>query len=632
MRLSVPAYDRPVTDSGRGAPLTDAVDGPPDKSSVGPSAPSTTTRTGRRRRWLLAGVVAVVVAPVVWLVADVLLLRSALTGSAATLTQVRQAADDGDVPAARELLAQAQQQVARAESHAGSWTVGVLGAVPALAADVSAVREVTSGAARLANDAMPGLLDALDVVDPSRLLLEDGRVDVDALRSVEGSVLGAAAVIAEVRGSLDAIDLAALRPEISGPVDSLRGQLASVAKQTATAARAVAVLPTMLGADGPRHYLVLVQNNAEFRALGGIPGAVMMLRAEQGKLTIVDHATAGDLEHLDSPVLPLTPDEDAIFGAPLGSYIQDVTFTPDFPRAAQLAAALWESARGGTIDGVLAADPVVLAGLLQATGPVTLDSGATLAGEDAVATLLNRVYFDIPDPAEQDAFFAEVATRVFGALTAGDVDGGRALDALAASAREGRVLLWSAHEEEQERLAGTVLSGELRGSVGDRPVVGVFLNDGSAAKMSYYLDTEVRLTTEECRPDGTRAVRASLRMTNTSPDPATLPAYLRGSVLEPGQVRTNYLFYAPTGGAIEQVWIDGAKEGVGAFEHHGLAVAGWTARLSPGESVLVEARMAVPAELSGDAVLRTTPAARGQVVEVTGGSCEKTAIDDTAGS
>lgn len=606
-----PLYDRGVTD---------ADDHGCAEASPEPTLPP--ARARRRRWWVLAAVLAVVVVPAAWLAVDVLVLRGALTDAAAGLSRVKESAEAGDVPAARAHLDEAEGAVGRVDRHARSWTLGLARTVPAVRADIDAVRTVSAGVVRLAEDAMPGLLDALEVVDPSTILGEGGRIDVAALESVQGTVLGADAMIGEVRASLDTIDATRLRPVVAGPVTELREQLSSVAAQTVTAARAVSLLPSMLGADGERHYLVLVQNNAEFRALGGIPGAAMLVRVVDGAVEIVEHASTSDFGEFAEPVLPLTTDEEAIFGAELGRYIQDVTFTPDFPRAAELAREMWLQRRGLEVDGVLAVDPVVLRGLVEATGPVELEDGTVLAADDVIPVLLNRVYFDITDPAAQDAFFADVASRVFGAFTSGAVDGGGVFGALTASAREGRVLVWSAHEAEQAQLSGTVLAGELEGSVGSRPVVGVFLNDGSAAKMSYYLDTEVGVETLECRADGSRLMRVSLRMANTAPDPATLPPYVTGAVLEPGQVRTNFLIYAPAGAVIEQVLLDGTAEGVASFEHHGLAVAGWSARLDPGAARLVEADLVVPAELDGELILRSTPAARGRSVQVTGGICE----------
>jgi len=58
-------------------------------------------------------------------------------------------------------------------------------------------------------------------------------------------------------------------------------------------------------------------------------------------VTVVEQLAGGSLGNLTGPVLPLTAEEQALFGDGLGIYMQDVTFTPDFPRSAQLARALW---------------------------------------------------------------------------------------------------------------------------------------------------------------------------------------------------------------------------------------------------------------------------------------------------
>ena len=56
-------------------------------------------------------------------------------------------------------------------------------------------------------------------------------------------------------------------------------------------------------------------------------------------------------------------------------------------------------------------------------------------------------------------------------------------EGLAAAAREGRLLLWSAHQGEAHLLEGTVLDGGLRGVNGSRPVVGVF-TQGRSSRLS----------------------------------------------------------------------------------------------------------------------------------------------------
>src|SRR5665647_964931 len=116
------------------------------------------------------------------------------------------------------------------------------------------------------------------------------------------------------------------------------------------------------------------------------------------------------------------------------------------------------------------------------------------------------------------------------------------VDALAQAAREGRLMVWSAHQNEQALLSGTVLSGELVGVEGRSPVIGIYLNDGTAAKIGYYLRTDVVATPTGCRPDGSQTLTVRVTLTNTAPaDAADLPPSLTGggNIVPAGQVRTN---------------------------------------------------------------------------------------------
>src|SRR5206468_976551 len=81
----------------------------------------------------------------------------------------------------------------------------------------------------------------------------------------------------------------------------------------------------------------------------------------------------------------------------------------DFPVAAATASRMWTTTYGGTVDGVIAIDPVVVSGLLDATGPVTLPSGDQISSANAVKLLLSDVYQRYSDPDQQDAFFASAA-------------------------------------------------------------------------------------------------------------------------------------------------------------------------------------------------------------------------------
>lgn len=508
---------------------------------VGPRPQAADDRRLGRRRPRAAAVGAVlllllgVAAWAGWLGLDARQARADLGSAATAVAHLRVQVLTGDRTGARATLValQADATSAQSRTHGPHWTVA--GALPGVGATVSAVQTVSEVVTDLALDALPGLLTATALTDPAGLALVDGRVDLAAFTRTAPGVVAADDVVQHALGRVRAIDADAVLPVVADQLAVLDRELTDVAATTATAARAVRLLPPMLGADGPRDYLLLVQNNAELRATGGIPGAVVLLRVDAGAVQVVGQRSGGSLGNLSAPVVPLTTAEAALFGEDLAADMRDVTFTPDFPRSGQIARAIWHQEVGDEVDGVLSIDPGALAHVLAATGPVDLGGRGlprvhALTAQNVVSTLLNGVYLDVPDPDGQDAFFAAAAAAVFGAVVSGQGDATSTVAALATAAGEGRLMLWSAHPAEQALLAGTVLGGALRGVRGDSPVVGVYLNDAIPAKMGYYLRSDVTAVPTGCTPDGDRTVTVTVDLTSTAPaDAASLPGYVTGT-------------------------------------------------------------------------------------------------------
>jgi hypothetical protein len=404
---------------------------------------------------------------------------------------------------------------------------------------------------------------------------------------------------------------------VATPLAQVREKLGGVALTTGTASRAVQLLPAMLGADGPRDYLLLVQDPAEARATGGAARTVVLLRAQDGGVQVVDARSGASLSGLGAPVLPLTDAETGLFGPNVASGMVGVTLTPDFPRSAEIARTIWMQQVGGEVAGVVSVDPGTLALLLDDTGPVALQPGSVataiggqLTAENAVATLTSAVYLLLADPAAQDAFFTEAAGSVLNALLTNQGEPPAAVEALAEAARQGRLMVWSADEDEQALLTGTVLAGDLRGDDGDSPVVGVYLNDAGGGKMDTYLQTSVVAQELECLPDGSRQVGVTITLTNSVPvDVAALPAYVTGggAVVPVGEVLTNVLVYAPTGGTVESLLVDGADPGAISQTHDGLTVASQSVHLVPAGTATLEAQIETGPGFDGPLILRATP-------------------------
>lgn len=578
---------------------------------------------------VLVCAVVVLAALAVWVARDVLAVRDDLTAAAELVPELQQQLEDGAQEEAAVTLEALQQRAASArESSTGAhWSV--VSWVPVARPNLHAVQVVTEVVDSLAVDALPAFADAAGLVGPGGFAQTDGTVDLEPLVEVAPRVVAADAAVQEGLDSLVLLDPDELLGPLGGAVTELTDVMAEVGSTTATASRAVQLVPPMLGSEGPRRYLMLVQNNAEPRATGGLPGSVILLAAEGGKVTIEDQRPASEFQS-DTTVLDVSEAERALFGEDLARKMADVNFTPDFPRTAELAVALWAQKDDRAVDGVLSIDPVVLAGIMGVTGPLDPPVGPRLTSDDVVDYLINGVYLDIADPDQHDVYFQVVAAQLFQEVLSGAGEISKIIPALAQSAREGRVLLWSAHPEEQELLAPTVLGGELSGSVvaghdGERrPVVGVFLNDGTAGKMGFYLDRSVTATVLECFADGSQRLRVDVSLTSTAPlDPGVLPRYVTGvgDEVVPGDVRTNVLVYAPDGGRIEDVTAGGNPVGVQSQLHEGLFVAGITSLLSPGASETFSYTILTGASHPGEVALRFTPGPRDTRSQLSGPSC-----------
>jgi hypothetical protein len=312
---------------------------------------------------------------------------------------------------------------------------------------------------------------------------------------------------------------------------------------------------------------VLFQNLAETRATGGMPGAFAVVRASGGRVRLIGTGTAsGDLRVFNPPMARLGPaalqlytDRPAIFPA-------DVNLGPDFPAAARLVREMYRLRTGRVVDGVVATDPVALAYLLGATGPVPVPGGPALTRDNAVRTLLSDVYARFPDPAAQDRYFARATRAIFAALVrGGGLAPALAVAALARAAGERRLLVWSARPAEQRSLAGTVLAGTVPADDPAHPTVGAFLNDGSGAKIGYYLARSALLTTETCRPGQRAQLRLRLTLRSSAPR-SGLPRTVTGLALsgDPYTARVQVLVFSPEDGAVVRAWTGGVATPIGS--------------------------------------------------------------------
>jgi len=247
----------------------------------------------------------------------------------------------GDLAAAADLL-----DLAVGVSAAGDRTFRAL--APAL--DLLGAEE----------DGSPALLSAGEQVLPllveARPALEQARADLDAVEQARSR-----------------IDAATLSPRVAGLV----ARLDDVLPIFGAAVDGALLLPDLLGADGPRTYLVIAQNNQEVRATGGFISGVGELRVAGGRL----EGSAGQegLSFRDSYAVDnlavaheVAPDDfqHVLMGDLI--FFRDANWDPDWPTSARRALEIYARDQGVEADGVVALDLSALRLLVDAAGPLTV--------------------------------------------------------------------------------------------------------------------------------------------------------------------------------------------------------------------------------------------------------------------
>jgi hypothetical protein len=580
---------------------------------MGPTQQHGTRLARRTVLWSISLIILALVFVVAWIGSRALMARDELLGAIPLANQIgtEALAEEGIAPADIDELQQRAASAARLTSdpiwRAVEW-------VPVLGNNLTAFRESASMIDDLATEALPPLEEL------------SGQLTLDSLSPTGGAFnletfLGAQPFISEALAALDSANATAATistedtiPQIGIAVDEVIGLVGEARVAVQNVDTAVTLLPTMLGSDGPREYLLMSLNNAELRATGGIAGALAILKVDQGRIELGALSNANAIGEFDAPVLALSEAERTLYGDQLGTYMQDVNYTPDFARSAALAQRMWAQRTGDEVDGVIAIDPVALGYILRATGPVDVGSGLSLTSDNAKDLLLSGVYSSFVRPADQDKFFASAMSRVFEALVGGSASGETIIDSLGQGVQENRIHLWSSDPMEQEILRTTPLAGLVPTSTDRSTAFGVYFNDATGAKMDYYLSSGIGIASAVCRNDGRPNFEVKIKLESRAPLDAasSLPTYVTGTGfygVTPGNISTNVFVYAPEGSVPYSVTIDGQEYAFVAAAEGDHSVAGVTVELLPGQQSEVTMKFLGLAGASDVVELQHTPMA-----------------------
>lgn len=439
------------------------------------------TQTKKPRRLARTTRLIIVLLVAAFVVDNALLVwhaRLALAGFAElrALTTERSGAQSFDITKTRLALQRTGQALAAVRWHATPFLVlaPYLGWLPEYGNDIVAaphllefVRSLTEASLILLDGLVPHLESLRQSTGPG----QDGPLPVllTVLVDAVPQLVQAEVHLSQAEAHWEQIPYERLTPRLA----EWLAPLARYLRLLRTALQLARVAPALLGGDGPRHYLLLAQNEDERRPTGGFISAAGLITFDRGRIISLRFDDSYAIDDLTKPY----PDPPEILRRTMLADLwlfRDTNWSPDFPTSARIAADFYAYGRGVAVDGVIAFDQKALQYLLEGLGPVTItDTGERIYADNVIAALRARW---APGPgqaqdetwwAQRKSFMGDLAEAMRRKLETAQLDWIALAKALECALGEKHLLLYSPQPEVAGILNRAGWDGSIRAWEGD---------------------------------------------------------------------------------------------------------------------------------------------------------------------
>lgn len=225
------------------------------------------------------------------------------------------------------------------------------------------------------------------------------------------------------------------------------------------------IFSDILGGNGPRKYLFLLQNNQEMRATGGFIGTYAVLDIFNGHIRnfFVDGIFNPDGQLMEK-VVPPAP----IQKISASWSLHDSNWFPDFPTSAQKAAWFYEKTGGPTVDGIITMTPTVMQKLLEVTGPIEMpDYNMTIDKDNFLENIQSEVEFNYDKTLNQPKkIISDLAPKILERIfNDGDItEMAKTMNILVESLNERHILIYSNNYDIEKALSERGWTGEVLNS------------------------------------------------------------------------------------------------------------------------------------------------------------------------
>jgi len=320
-----------------------------------------------------------------------------------------------------------------------------------------------------------------------------------------------ASIRSDVRGAaeeLAAVDPQELPRRFRRPLAKALDGASANDELLADAEAGFEVLPSILGADEPRRYLLGMQNSAELRGTGGAMLRFAVFSISDGKLDLQPDQSVYDVDVNRRPLhIPLPEDAWYLREIPDAQRFGNANWSPDWPLSARLMLAYAEASAKQfqaqalpQIDGFFAIDPVVMQQALKGVGGFKTPGGRRVKASKVVNLFLNRAYAATPNPGIRRATLSGIVEGFYRNLLR-PKHPSTLIEGFGQSLAEKHMQMWMRDEAEQAFVERMDWDGAIeQGVAGD--YLNVVQQNVGGNKLDFFADMN---TTIDVRPTGRSA-------------------------------------------------------------------------------------------------------------------------------
>jgi Protein of unknown function (DUF4012) len=466
------------------------------------------------------------------------------------------------------LVAQAEASLARTQGTLESWPLRPFAAVPMLGRDVRLARTIARASTEVTEAA-------------ERVVVRLGPLQ---RRPSRGTILATAAALHDLARTLHA---GADRVKASRSLLGARarmaftGQALEAERSAKHAGRGLELLGGLYGPRGTIRFLLAFQNPAELRGTGGIIGQLGILESSPSGPVLREVLPREALQRRLRIPKVLPPELAGYRRLGVHCDWRAVNIPPDLLSMLTM----FERSQRVRLDGVVTVDPLAVAHILRASGPIVVE-GRRLNGASVLHVMLVDAYVRYAnDNDRRRRFLGQVAQQTAGAMRRALV--GRSVElllALAHAARGRHLQVYSRHAATQGLLIELGIAGTARA-----PATGDYLQpvgvNAAGNKLDSFLYRRLRYRVR-LDADGKARSRVSMTLRNMA-SPTGLPRYVIGPFdrrFKAGENRLIQVLRLSDAYGFTQATRNGERVRVSAHEEFGGLALGQTVSIPPGRS------------------------------------------------